>query len=303
MHHGLRRPLAPRCRHRRGSPCGSAARSGTTNTLVVAYSPPRQPDAPIIGTATASDSQATVTFAPPAYDGGDPVQGYTVTANPGGESATGTGSPVTVFGLTNGVSYTFTVSATNTLGVSAPSAASNAVTPKASQYILFTNPGTQQFGSSPTLNATTSLGLTVSFASLSPDVCTITSAGRLTFVTAGTCTIQASQPGNDAVAAAASATTMAMTTAAIAAIAGIGVLRLSWGRDHRSATLNTAGWALLGGGTVAGWLAAGAWGATVVSLWAMGAALVCLAAAAWISPPARRACPTRCSSARPSAPT
>ena len=38
---------------------------------------------------------------------------------------------------------------------------------------------------------------------------------------------------------------------AIAAIAGIGVLRLSWGRDHRSATLNTAGWALLGGGTVA----------------------------------------------------
>lgn len=181
-----------------------AARSGTTNTLVVAYSPPRQPDAPIIGTATASDSQATVTFAPPAYDGGDPVQGYTVTANPGGESATGTGSPVTVFGLTNGVSYTFTVSATNTLGVSAPSAASNAVTPKASQYILFTNPGTQQFGSSPTLNATTSLGLTVSFASQSPEVCTITSAGRLTFVTAGTCTIQASQPGNDAVAAAAS---------------------------------------------------------------------------------------------------
>lgn len=84
-----------------------------------------------------------------------------------------------------------------------------------------------------------------------------------------------------------------LLTGAIAAIAGIGVLRLSWGRDHRSATLNTAGWALLGGGTVAGWLAAGAWGATVVSLWAMGAALVCLAAAAWISPPARRAASKR----------
>ena len=84
-----------------------------------------------------------------------------------------------------------------------------------------------------------------------------------------------------------------LLTGAIAAIAGIGVLRLSWGRDHRSATLNTAGWALLGGGTVAGWLAAGAWGATVVSLWAMGAALVCLAVAAWISPPARRAASKR----------
>ena len=84
-----------------------------------------------------------------------------------------------------------------------------------------------------------------------------------------------------------------LLTGAIAAIAGIGVLRLSWGRDHRSATLNTAGWALLGGGTVAGWLAAGAWGATVVSLWAIGAALVCLAAAAWISPPARRAASKR----------
>ena len=84
-----------------------------------------------------------------------------------------------------------------------------------------------------------------------------------------------------------------LLTGAIAAIAGIAVLRLSWGRDHRSATLNTAGWASLGGGTVAGWLAAGAWGATVVSLWAMGAALVCLAAAAWVLPPARLRIPGR----------
>lgn len=87
------------------------------------------PDAPTIGTATAGDKQATVTFTPPAYDGGSPIISYTVTSSPGGITASGASSPITVTGLTNGTAYTFTVAATNAVGTGASSAASNSVTP------------------------------------------------------------------------------------------------------------------------------------------------------------------------------
>uniref|UniRef100_UPI00105F6C46 hypothetical protein n=1 Tax=Cognatilysobacter terrigena TaxID=2488749 RepID=UPI00105F6C46 len=61
-----------------------AARSGSTNTLVVSYAAPRAPDAPVIGTATAGNTQATVAFTAPDFDGGYPVDSYTVTSIPGG---------------------------------------------------------------------------------------------------------------------------------------------------------------------------------------------------------------------------
>lgn len=78
-----------------------------------------------------------------------------------------------------------------------------------------------------------------------------------------------------------------LAVGAAAGLSGIGTLRLSWGTAQRSVLLNAVGWALLGGALIAGWIAAGAWGATVVSLWAMGAALALLAAAAWGDPSAR----------------
>jgi uncharacterized protein (TIGR02145 family) len=52
-----------------------------------------------------------------------------VTSTPGGGIKSGTGSPLTVTGLTNGTPYTFTVIATNAVGSSVASAASAAVTP------------------------------------------------------------------------------------------------------------------------------------------------------------------------------
>jgi outer membrane autotransporter protein len=154
--------------------------------------------APTIGTATAGDTSAIVSFTPPASDGGTPITGYTVTSSPGGITASGAGSPITVAGLTNGTAYTFTVTATNSAGTGAASATSNSVTPKGAQTITFNNPGTQNFGTTPTLTAMASSGLTPTFTSSTPGVCTITSGGALTFIAAGACAIDADQPGNGA---------------------------------------------------------------------------------------------------------
>lgn len=80
--------------------------------------------------ATAGNGAATVTWSAATPDG-SPISGYTVTASPGGKSATvpGTATSATVGGLSGGASYTFTVAATNGFGKGPSSAPSNAVTP------------------------------------------------------------------------------------------------------------------------------------------------------------------------------
>lgn len=71
------------------------------------------------------------------------------------------------------------------------------------QSISFANPGPQAFGTMPTLSAiASSEGLAVSFNSVTTSVCTVTSAGLLTFVSAGICTINADQMGNTSFSAA-----------------------------------------------------------------------------------------------------
>lgn len=87
------------------------------------------PGAPTIGTATAGNAQASVSFTAPASNGGASITGYTVTSSPGGFSGTGASSPIVVTGLSNGTAYTFTVTATNSVGTGAASSASNSVTP------------------------------------------------------------------------------------------------------------------------------------------------------------------------------
>ena len=113
-------------------PLWSNSANGCAQTTAVS-----SPGQPAIGTATAGSSNATVTFGAPGSDGGATISRYTVTAHDstnsarGGQTAGGSSSPITVTGLTNGDSYTFTVTATNANGTGPASAASNAVTPGA----------------------------------------------------------------------------------------------------------------------------------------------------------------------------
>ena len=74
------------------------------------------------------DTQATVSFTAPSDVGGSAITGYRVQSNDG-IGASGSASPVTITGLTNGTNYTFNVWAINPFGWSSPSDASGGVTP------------------------------------------------------------------------------------------------------------------------------------------------------------------------------
>lgn len=84
---------------------------------------PTVPCAPTIGTATPGIGRATISFTP-ACDGGSPITSFTATCTAGvfSASASGPASPITVTGLTNNTTYSCSVTATNTVGTSAPSA-------------------------------------------------------------------------------------------------------------------------------------------------------------------------------------
>ncbi len=104
---------------------GSSVPSDPSNRVT----PATVPDPPTGASAFGGHMEATVNFIPPVNDGGAPITHYTVTSSPGGLTATGSGSPIVVHGLTNGTPYRFTITATNSAGTSGPSGASNQVTP------------------------------------------------------------------------------------------------------------------------------------------------------------------------------
>jgi len=84
--------------------------------------------------AEAASKSATVTWGPPADDGGLAITSYTVTADPGGaqcsyDATTDSGDHCTVSGLSNGTNYSFTVRAMGPGGEGPATPSSNLVRP------------------------------------------------------------------------------------------------------------------------------------------------------------------------------
>jgi hypothetical protein len=149
---------------------GTGPASAPSNA--VTPSAPTVPGAPTGVSATPGNTSATVTWAAPS-NGGSTITTYTVTPFIGSVAQTPmtvSGNPpatsAIVTGLTNGTSYTFTVTAANAIGTGPASAPSNAVTPSAAGPItvdktVFTDgSGTM---TSPSLTTTTANDLVVAF--------------------------------------------------------------------------------------------------------------------------------------------
>ncbi len=79
----------------------------------------------------AVNGQVSVSWTVPGDNGGSPILDYTVTAIPGGAGCTTSSTACVVSGLANGTAYTFTVTARNAIGTSAPSTPSAPVIPTA----------------------------------------------------------------------------------------------------------------------------------------------------------------------------
>ena len=107
---------------------GNSPNSGSSNSITTFT----VPGAPTIGTASVVNATAaTVSYTAPANNGGTAITSYTAISSPGGFTGTlsqaGSGT-ITVTGMGDGTSYTFVVRATNSVGNSANSAASNSIT-------------------------------------------------------------------------------------------------------------------------------------------------------------------------------
>jgi uncharacterized repeat protein (TIGR02543 family) len=156
-----------------------------------------KPGSPTNVIATNGENAAsTVSWAEPDLDGGDPINSYQVTASDGQNCASTTPS-CRFTNLVNGTSYTFTVKAINSIGISIASAPSSPITPiDLSQSITFSTPLDMVTGDSDqAITASSSSGLTLAITSTNTSICAIV-AGKIRAISPGNCQIVAAQSGN-----------------------------------------------------------------------------------------------------------
>jgi Fibronectin type III domain/Bacterial Ig domain len=118
--------------------------------VLTAFTAPSAPTAVVA--ALGGTGRATVGWNPPAANG-SAITGYTVVASPGGKTVSGAAGPITISGLSSGVTYRFRVRATNAIGTGPLSAPSNAVTlpkptppPRSGYWMLAQNAKVFGFG-------------------------------------------------------------------------------------------------------------------------------------------------------------
>ena len=140
----------------------TSAGFGAASTAVNGY-PLTAPSAPSALSVTPANGSLSVGFTPGATGGANPT--YTATATPvgGGNaiSAIGSGSPISITGLTNGTAYTVSVIATNTAG------SSSALSSGATSYTPSGVPSTPQVTN---IDTTVATQLTLTFTSTSVGV-------------------------------------------------------------------------------------------------------------------------------------
>jgi len=125
------------------NPNGCSSTSAASNAVTPGQ--PVVPAAPTSVAARPATTSARLTWDAPSSDGDSPLTGYTITPYAGttAQAATSVGpstTATTINELTNGTTYTFTVTATNAIGNSPASAPSSAVTPQSTVFDFATPP-------------------------------------------------------------------------------------------------------------------------------------------------------------------
>lgn len=228
--------------------CGGGGDS-SANTTTAAVVATTAPGAPTGATATAGNGSASIAFSAPASNGGAAITTYNAVCTSGAStmSVSGPASPLIVAGLTNGLAYTCTVTATNSAGVGPASAPAN-VTPNngtpgaptmlaasaanASALVSFTAPTSA--GASPVLRYTASCTAGSTSVSRSAAASPVLILGLTNGVTYSCVATAANSQGAGPASAAASVTPNP-TTATPAGVASFTTLDFSAVADYASA--------------------------------------------------------------------